>query len=287
VDSHTNKCKIDLEQDSDDHQSIGDKTNDNDGDLVCKYCSKEFSRIDSLNRHLKSSCKVKITTERENHQKQQDQRLQEVLDRLTMIETRCKSDNVLSNQPNPNAINVNTNSNNNNTINSNNNNSTVNIQLVAFGKEDKSKLTNKEILKLLNHGYHSVPALLKAIHFDKNRPENHNIYISNDRASVVQVFDGERWNAVDRTETIQNLFNDGRDFLLTKAEEFNEREKPLTDRAKKMVLKFERFDNDVDEYPVKKKEIFTMIRNMLYNERNMVENTKKTIELHNINLVTR
>ena len=45
-----------------------------------------------------------------------------------------------------------------------------------------------------------------------------------------------------------------------------------------MVTKFEWFDNDVDEYPKKKKEIMKMIRCLLYNDRDIVQDTRQLIE---------
>jgi len=257
--------------DSDSQDNSDHKDGCNDG-YKCEFCSKTFTLNHNLKRHLESRCRVK--TDSDKRKFVENPNYAKLAKELDDIKTK-----LASYEDKPQKISVNHNSNNTtNNINSNSNNNTVNIQLVAFGKEDRSKLTNMEILKILNKGYHSVPALLEAIHFDKNKPENHNIYISNDRSSVIHVFDGEKWNAVDKNETISNLFDDGRDFLLTKAEEFNEREIPLTDRSKKMVLKFERFNNDIDEYPVKKNEIITMIKGILYNDRNIPMNTRKQIE---------
>jgi hypothetical protein len=254
------------------HNEIKDESSN--GTHQCTHCKKTFTLKHNLKRHIASRCQVKMESEKQVYEKlksdkQYHKKYIKDIDTMMSKMAFCA--------PKTQPITVTNNSNNTNTVNSNN---TINIQLVAFGKEDKSRLTNREILKILNKGYHSVPELLKAIHFDENKPENHNIYISNDRSSVMHVFDGEKWNVVDRNETIRNLFDDGRNFLLTKAEEFNEREKPLTDRAKKMVLKFERFDHDIDEYPVKKKEILTMIRNMLYNDRDLPMNTRKQLEDH-------
>lgn len=223
---------------------------------VCDNCGKSFNRKDNHSRHVKQYCKVKP---KDN----EIELLKKEIDELKLK---------LSQSDKTPEINV---TNNNNIINSNN--QTVNIQLVAFGKEDRTRLTNKEILKILNKGFYSVPELLKAIHFDKSKPENHNVYISNDRSNVAHTFDGEQWNSVDRAETIRNLFDDGRNFLLAKAEEFNEIDPPISDRAKKMVLKFERFDNDIDEYPLKKKEIMNAIKNLLYNSKNIPLETQKLI----------
>ena len=58
------------------------------------------------------------------------------------IQTEFKKDNQIVNIDNLNNI---------NTVNNVNcNNKTVNIQLIAYGSEDKSKLTNLELLKILS-----------------------------------------------------------------------------------------------------------------------------------------
>lgn len=235
--------------------------------IICKYCSKEFTRRDSLKKHLDSRCKEKIKTEREEYDKQQQSKMDELLKRIELLENDRKE-----RSEDMNVVNVSAN-NNNNTINSNN---TVNIQLLAFGKENKSKLTQYEILKIMNKGFYSVPALLKAIHFDKDTPENHNIYAGSHKHNVVDIYNGEKWVKANRKETIHNLFDDGRNFLLNKVEEFNDLS--LSDIAKKMVNKFEYFDNDIDNYPIKKRDILNEISLLLYNERDIIEKTRKIIK---------
>ena len=65
------------------------------------------------------------------------------------------------------------------------NNSTItqniqnNIKLLAYKDTDVSKLTDKDILNCMNHSNMCVPHLIKLIHLDPKKPENHNIYISN------------------------------------------------------------------------------------------------------------
>ncbi len=63
------------------------------------------------------------------------------------------------------------------------NNSTVNIQnnikLLNYNKTDTSHLTDNDILKCLNHSNFCIPYLIEKIHFDTEKPENHNVYISN------------------------------------------------------------------------------------------------------------
>jgi archaellum component FlaF (FlaF/FlaG flagellin family) len=145
-----------------------------------------------LTRHLKYRCKAKIENElkkekiyqallikmeKQNKEMQnQNKRIQiqndALIKKISKLETKMVQNNT------------------NNTINNNNsNNNNINIKVVAFGKEDKDVLTDNEIFKILKRGFYSVPELIKAIHFNKDKPENHNVYISNMRDKYVMVFD--------------------------------------------------------------------------------------------------
>lgn len=239
------------------------KYKNNENQYTCQHCHSIFSRKDNLLRHIEKYCKNKDEDKPDLNQEKIDQ-MQELIVKLSEELSIAKQSRINI----PNSVNVNSN-------NINSNNQTVNIQLVAFGKEDRSKLTDLEILKIMKKGYYSVPELLKLINFDKEKPENHNMYISNLKSDNVHVFDGEKWKSVNRTETIDNLFDDGRNFLLNKVEELNERNPPLGDITKNLVIKFERCNDEIDELPDKKREVFKCIRDLLYNERKMIQNSKK------------
>ena len=58
------------------------------------------------------------------------------------------------------------------------NNIQNNIKIYAYGKEDLSHILEKDFKNILNKGFKSVPNLVEYIHSNKNKPENHNIYIS-------------------------------------------------------------------------------------------------------------
>ena len=74
------------------------------------------------------------------------------------------------------------------------------INIVPFGKEDLTKLTDNECKIILKKCFNSVPALVEKLHFDKDHTENHNIYISNMRDDFVLVYDGKIWKLKNRTE---------------------------------------------------------------------------------------
>jgi hypothetical protein len=71
----------------------------------------------------------------------------------------------------------------------------------------------------------------------------------------------------DKKNTIEDMFCDGRDFLVIKCDDI----KPLlNDKYLMKLKKFERFDNQIDSCPTKKSELIEDIKLILYNNRNMV-----------------
>ncbi len=246
----------------------GEKNNDKSS--RCSYCNKTFSYKHNLLRHIKSRCKTK--NQLDNEKEMIFQKLLNDMNRIKDDYDSMKTRIDELEHENARLVNVTTNniSNSNNTVNSNN---TINIQLVAFGKEDKDSLTDNEIYKILKRGFSSVPELVKALHFDETRPENHNIYISNMRDNYVMVYDGDKWALRDRAETIDNIFDDGRNFLIVR---FENMKNSLDERSRKFLKKFERFDYDIDHCPEKKDQIMNDIKLILYNKKDIPLKTRKS-----------
>jgi hypothetical protein len=248
--------------------------------LTCNYCQKSFSRIDSLNRHVKLFCQNKDENEPISQDNNLEMIRQELLSEMNeRLKNELKSElmNELRNQfISENEQKDNKIVNNTNIVTNINNGNTLNIQLVAYGKEDKT-FTDLQLLKMLNKGFLSVPELFKMIHYDKMKPENQNIFISNIRSDCVLVFNGNDWEVKSLKDTIQDIFDDGRNFLLDKKDELKEKVAGK-EKLMNMIAKFERFDYDIDHYPNKKKEIFNELKYMMYNARNMVGKTKKSFE---------
>lgn len=241
------------------HKSLTSDEKSNKVTITCPYCLCGFTRKDSRNRHIKKYCKVikKSIAEKEqiyqNLLKQMNNDKQELINEISNLKTQIINNNITNNNQ--------TNNNCNNTTNN-----TFNIQLVAYGKEDKESLTKKELFKILSKGFDSVPELVRAIHFDEKRPENHNLFISNMRDSYVMVFDGNRWTLVDRKETIDNILDNGKEFLVLKYDDI----KSICNEKQKLILKkFNRFANQIDNCPERRKTIVNDIKMILYNGREL------------------
>lgn len=260
--SHIKRCCEVLEESGTSKIDISDNQ---EFIFECNYCKKKFARNDSLKRHITSYCKVKQSKEKEK----------EDIRKEYLIELQNKG--IITIPPNQivNIDNLN-NTNINNITNNVNNNNNINIQLVAYGKEDRT-LTDLQILKLLKKGFHSVPELFNLLHYDPAKPENQNIYLSNIRSNYIHFFNGERWETADLNAKLEDIFNDSRDFLRDKKDEIKEKTSGKTQQMA-FITKFERFDYDIDEYPKKKKEIISMLKFALYNNRESVIQIKNLFE---------
>jgi len=272
--------------------------------LTCERCQKSFSRIDSLKRHVQQYCHIKNTADSDEkpliddkqsvrqdsilelRDKLRDEILIELknelklqlIDELKVDVNRKDNSDVKIGKVDSLVVN------NNNVVNNISNGNTLNIQLVGYGKEDKT-FTDLQLLKILNKGFLSVPELFKAIHYDSEKPENQNIYISNNRSDSLLVFNGTKWESKNIKETIEKIFDEGRNFLIESKDDLKERVAGKQ-RLMKMIAKFEYFDNDIDQYPKKKKEIFDELKYMMYNNRDMVMKTKKEYSRQTIEYIT-
>ena len=144
--NNTNNEQKNDNNNSNNQKSNNKEKNNTNTELKCKNCKKLYSRIDSLNRHVKTtSCKFKK-----------------------------ESKNINTNNIN-HTNSHNTTNNTNNTIINNNNN--INIQYInPFGFEDVRTIPITEMKKILKSGTEAGLHIIKAIY---DKIENKNFYKPN------------------------------------------------------------------------------------------------------------
>ena len=260
------------------HQNPPNSTN-----LTCNYCFKTFSRSDSLNRHLDDRCKVKKESDNEKEvifnrliakMEKQEKELKNLKAHNNKLENEIKSlkDNNIQNinsNNNSNNRNIHNNTTNNtNTVNSNNTINNNVFQLVAFGQEDLTSISDKIYEQIIKKGFQSVPNFVRYVHFNKNKPENHNIYISNMRDNYVMVFDGNKWTLNNRNDILTQLIDDKKYCLIDKFDEIMDTLDPIA------IRKFKRFLEQHDEDQIIKNMKKDLVL-VLYNNKDMPENTRK------------
>jgi len=202
---------------------------------MCKYCKKCFTQQGSKNRHIKSVCKVK---------KEEDNIIQELLKEMEEMKEKI----IKLEKENKQTI--------NNTINNNN------INLVAYGEENLTEVTSNTMKKILKCGF-QAPYLFKNVHFNKLRPQYHNIHISNMRDNNIIVYDGIKWNLVDRNTTLRDIIERYEDVIERKYYELEDELDEFT------IRKLDRF---IDQYC--EKENIDMYKKdltlLLYNNRKLI-----------------
>ena len=220
---------------------------------TCRFCNVRFTRRDNLTTHLS------VCQEKDKYEK--------------MLEKQLKEKDLCKGRRNETHITNNNNTRNNN-INSHNTNN-ININMRPFGKENMDYITREVILKLCNQPNFRneiIPRLVKHVHCNPEHPENHNILITNLRAPYGQVYDGDSYK-VETTNDIMDKVIDNVTDKLTDA--YLDNEDGQFDLFEKAITKL---DEDILETDSRfKADQRTRVKRNMYNNKRMLENTKKIV----------
>jgi len=246
---------------------------------ICKSCNRKFSSKQACDNHMNGRCKKKLKMEKNDvlpdisddvsqnitNEEKLSSEVSELKKMVQLLSEKLNNpQNNISNNNNSNNIN-----NSNNNINNSNNNNTINITINPIDKPNIF-LDNANIKKILNKGFKSVPELITRLHFDKEHPENHNVYIGNKKDFRLSYFDGNSWILSNNNDILDTLYDNNSDFLI---EKFDELEDELDAST---LLKFGRYKDNRDESTtiVDNKE---EIKFILYNKKNIILDTKKKL----------
>ncbi len=232
----------------------------NDELYDCTYCGKILSRYDSLLRHL-NNCKVK--KEDDNNKKnifelllEQERKEKELLIKQEKEEKELQNKRIkeLENQLLDLTKTIKELSNKTSTVINNNYGNVNNIvipsdKLSKFGKEDLTKITHKEFLKVKN--YQGVAIFLETAKLIyNNHSMNKTVYVADYSRKKAMIWNGERWvltcleEVLDvMKERIRTLYNINLDLI--------EDEKIIKDFNNR-VQKY--FDMLYDEYDEERKD---------------------------------
>ena len=185
------------------------KTRDNKKQkLECPHCHKEYSRSDSLNRHIKISCSsLKHISKIEN---KNDELKHTISEQHDMIQNLSKMlEKAISKAGNRT---MNQNNFQQNTVNQNNIYN-HNIFIKEYGKEDLSYITKENMKKVLQHPSKSLEEFTKLVHFHSDHPENINVMLFNKRTKQIMVFQDGKWNVKNCDKFIDGFVGDKFDQL--------------------------------------------------------------------------
>jgi vacuolar-type H+-ATPase subunit I/STV1 len=172
---------------------------------------------------------------------------------------------------------VSSNTTNNNTTNNTNSNNNINngtiiqnniVQINPFGKE-QIDITDKQLIKFLRKCCNSVPELINFKHFNKDMPENSNVYISNVKATHAKIFTGDKWEIRDANDIVHQLYEDNNDYLM---DQFEDKKGELDEMT---VRKFNTYVNRVEEEKTVK-HVKKSIKQGLYNNKHIPMSINKS-----------
>ena len=213
----------------------------------CGYCNKIYKNVGHLRRH-KQECVFINLLSKQNIS-------------VDKYEDKNKTDLILELETAKNKIEA---LNKNNIIYNTNN-----ITLMAYNKKpDLSHLTDNDYLRIMDKGFKSVPKLIEAIHFHPKKPENQNIYIPNIKNKYAMIWNGEKWDLINRKDIIDDMYDDGSNILIEKMEELEN-----SNIEENIKRKFRRFIEKKEEENIKSM-IKEDIKLLLYNKKEVIRNVK-------------
>ena len=164
----------------------------------CQYCEETFNTLPSKRRHELHRCK-KIPVDNTNilkqfikQQKTHEKEKAAMKKQIEMLITKVGSTTIKNN-------------------NSNNINNT--IVLNNYGQEDLSHITDVIKTQFLKIPYGMIPKMIEEVHFNKDKPENKNIKITNSRDNKLKIYKNNKWVYKDKSETLNDLV-DSKYFML-------------------------------------------------------------------------
>jgi hypothetical protein len=221
--------------------------------FICKYCEQTYKHKSSLSKHIKYSCTKNKDEDLKELVRLLNSQLQAQSSQLQsqnqQIQTQSKQIEKLMGK-----LEINGSFNTTNIQN--------NIQLLPYKNSDTSHLTNKDYEACIKKVNFCVMKLIEKIHFNPDKPENMNIYISNMKNKYLMVYDGKNWNIANKVEEIDKLYEE-KELML---EEWLEQNKNT-----EMKDKFIKYLNNKE-----KDETLNMIKDelklMMYNKKQLLEN---------------
>jgi len=226
------------------------KKNNDCNIIECILCSKKFKWRQNKYEHEKL-CKEK------NDKKNELEKLKNKIEQL---------ENKINNK-------------NNNINNGNINNGTINnIQIVALGREDLSKLTEKEQKNILKCGSASLKKIIADINFNPKFPEHQNIRLTNLAKKTCKQYDEKSKNFIEvsKDRLLCSLINFRTGDLIEIYEDFKENGNRYHDSVNYIINVVNNYQDNSDNKEFEKKyiELKKEIELLIYNKTKELQNNK-------------
>ena len=241
---------------------------ENDTGFRCKYCDQKFKFKQGMYRHIKYTCKknkdedfqelARLLNEKEKQLALKEQKMEK---QLALKESKMEAEmkkmqkqiDKLTNKLQIQNINQGIVQHGNNVIN---------IQLLNHQDTDYSHLTPKDYINCIQDCNKCVKTLIEKVHFNANKPENMNIYLSNIKGKYLMIYKDNTWQIQDKKTQVDDLYDNNEFVLEAWYDEYKE-------KYPSIIKSFQRYlqNRDGDEALNNIKEEILV---MLYNKRKMI-----------------
>jgi len=230
----------------------------------CKYCDQTFKFKQGMYRHIKYTCKknkdedfqelARLLNEQKLQFTSKDKQMEkQLVMKDKQMEIMQKQIEKLTNKLQIQNINQGV---------VHNVNNTMNIQLLNHQDTDYSHLTPKDYVTCIKDCNKCVKTLIEKVHFNTNKPENMNIYLSSIKGKYLMIYKDNSWQIQDKKTQVDDLYDYNEFVLENWYDEYKEKHPNI-------IKSFQRYLQNRDENEVLnniKEEILVM----LYNKRKMI-----------------
>ena len=230
-----NPCKLDL--------SINNE---------CTFCNKTYTTKYNLTKHL-NNCTIKSLEEN---------KLEQIEELRKMLLEQQKKIEELSNEKETNK---------NITVNNTNSNNTTNnvINIYNVGKEDLSRLSKEEIIKICTSGTYYPLVAAEIIHCNEKYPEFQNFLITNLRSNDGLVRINDKWESKSQDEILSALLKVDKNHVSSLMKNLQVDDK--------LQIKLESTKDEIDTNQSKEHQK-NKIKRKLYNASKMITKNKKKLD---------
>jgi hypothetical protein len=228
-------------------EELASKKKNNDITYKCDFCDKKFNYLSGKSRH-KKLCKMNPEISGSNIVNKLEEKIKELEQKLNQPTTIINNNNITNIQ----------------NIQQNN------IVLENFCKEDVEFISDTFIRRCLGRVANGFEDLTKKIHFNPNKPEYHNVTITNKKDPYLDVFKDNKWQFQDKNVTLDALIKQCFDIL---SSHYDKYEDEIKEQFSYTQLK--QVDQLVDNLYNKDKSTQSKLRQYLYlvilNNRNIAK----------------
>ena len=225
----------------------------------CKYCDQGYKHKSSLSKHIKYSCNKNKTEDLTELVRLLNLQLEQQKNEFeTKLQSQTKQIEKLMEK-----LEINNTYNTNNTINVTNN-----INLLNYKDTDMSHITDLDYRKCLKNLNRCVIKLIEKVHFNPEKPENMNMYISNIKNNHIMLYKDDKWILTEKDE-LKTIYDD-KEYLIGYWLE----DHPNEDELIKIYNKY--MDNKTDKITMK--ELENKLKLLMFNNKDLVLKQKNAIK---------